>query len=62
MSRPLSAWIEGIGFIAPGLPDWPSARAVLRGETALTVVPSVLPAPSLPGLMPSMSVRGRSSL
>lgn len=47
MSRPLSAWIEGIGFIAPGLPDWPSARAVLRGETALTVVPSVLPAPSL---------------
>jgi hypothetical protein len=29
---PLTAWIEGIGFIAPGLPDWPSACAVLRGE------------------------------
>ena len=47
MSRPLTAWIEGIGFIAPGLPDWPSARAVLRGEAPLAVAPSVLPAPSL---------------
>jgi hypothetical protein len=47
MSRPLTAWIEGIGFLAPGLPDWPSARAVLRGETPLTAAPSVLPAPSI---------------
>ena len=31
-TAPLSAWIDGIGFLAPGLPDWPSARAVLRGE------------------------------
>ena len=29
---PLAAWVEGIGFLAPGLPDWPTARAVLRGE------------------------------
>ena len=43
----LSAWIEGIGFIAPGLPDWPSARAVLRGEQAYTAAPSVLPAPAI---------------
>ncbi len=47
MSRPLTAWIEGIGFLAPGLPDWPTARAVLRGEMALTAAPSVLPAPSI---------------
>ncbi|TXT29313.1 MAG: hypothetical protein FD131_2474 [Rhodocyclaceae bacterium] len=47
MSRPLTAWIEGIGFLAPGLPDWPTARAVLRGEAPLTVAPSVLPAPSI---------------
>jgi hypothetical protein len=47
MSRPLTAWIEGIGFLAPGLPDWPTARAVLRGETPLTAAPSVLPAPSI---------------
>lgn len=47
MSRPLTAWIEGIGFLAPGMPDWPTARAVLRGETPLTAAPSVLPAPSI---------------
>ncbi|PKO46599.1 MAG: 3-oxoacyl-ACP synthase [Betaproteobacteria bacterium HGW-Betaproteobacteria-4] len=47
MSRPLTAWIEGIGFLAPGLPDWLTARAVLRGETPLTAAPSVLPAPSI---------------
>lgn len=47
MSRPLTAWIEGIGFLAPGMPDWPTARAVLRGEAPLTAAPSVLPAPSI---------------
>ena len=46
-SAPLSAWIDGIGFLAPGLPDWPSARAVLRGETPLTAAPSILPVPSI---------------
>ena len=47
MSTPLTAWIDGIGFLAPGLPDWPSARAVLRGEQAWKSAPSVLPAPSM---------------
>lgn len=47
MSRPLTAWIEGIGFLAPGLPDWPTARAVLRGEQVYASTPSVLPAPSI---------------
>jgi hypothetical protein len=47
MNKPLTAWIEGIGFLAPGLPDWPTARAVLRGEMPLIAAPSVLPAPSL---------------
>ncbi len=41
---PLQAWIDGIGFIAPGLPDWPQARAVLRGEQAWQPAPSILPA------------------
>ncbi|MGE5472127.1 MAG: beta-ketoacyl synthase chain length factor [Bacteroidota bacterium] len=44
---PLTAWIEGIGFLAPGLPDWPTAGAVLRGETPYIVAPSILPAPAL---------------
>ena len=47
MNPPLTAWIEGIGFIAPGLPDWPAARAVLRGELAYQAAPSVLPAPAI---------------
>jgi hypothetical protein len=46
MSKALTAWIEGIGFLAPGLPDWPTARAVLRGEQAYAPAPSVLPAPA----------------
>ena len=46
-SIPLSAWIEGIGFLAPGLPDWPTARRVLRGEQPLTPAPSVLPTPAI---------------
>ncbi|WP_296894727.1 beta-ketoacyl synthase chain length factor [Thiobacillus sp.] len=47
MSSPLSAWIEGIGFLAPGLPDWPAARAVLRDEQPYAAAPSILPAPTL---------------
>ncbi len=47
MTTPLTAWINGVGLIAPGLPDWPSARAVLRGEQAWVSAPSVLPAPAL---------------
>ncbi|MFH1817693.1 MAG: beta-ketoacyl synthase chain length factor [Pseudomonadota bacterium] len=47
MSSLLSAWIEGIGFLAPGLPDWPAARAVLRGEQPFVSAPSILPAPTL---------------
>jgi len=45
--RPLQAWINGIGLIAPGLPDWASAAAVLRGEVAYVQAPSVLPVPLL---------------
>ena len=44
---PLAAGIAGIGLIAPGLPDWPSARAVLCGEAAYQAAPSQLPAPAI---------------
>ena len=47
MNQPLAAWIEGIGFLAPGLPDWASAQAVLRGEQAYTAAPSILPVPAI---------------
>jgi len=46
-ASPLNAWIEGIGFLAPGLPDWPAAHSVLRGEQPYAAAPSVLPAPTL---------------
>lgn len=47
IQTPLTAWIEGIGFLAPGMPDWPTARAILRGEQAWENVPSILPAPAI---------------
>jgi len=42
----LHACIEGIGFWAPGLPDWSHARAHARGETPLVDTPP-RPAPRL---------------
>jgi len=44
---PQTVWIDGVGLIAPGLPDWPTALAVLRGEQVHTPAPSVLPVPTL---------------
>ena len=58
MTTALTAWINGVGLIAPGLPDWPAARAVLRGEQAWVRAPSVLPAPPPPSRRsPSATVR-----
>lgn len=36
-------WLHGVSVIAPGLPDWPQAAAVLRGEQAWVNAPTVLP-------------------
>lgn len=54
---PLTAWIDGIGFLAPGMPDWPMACAVLRGERPYTAAPSVLP---VPNILPSAERRRAS--
>lgn len=43
----LSAYIEGIGLLGPGLSDWPSGRMVLAGQQAYQPGKSVLPAPAL---------------
>lgn len=43
----LSAWIEGVGLIAPGLPDWSAAIEVLAGRAPHQTAPTVLPAPAL---------------
>jgi hypothetical protein len=42
----LSAQILGVGVLGPGLPDWQSAAAVLRGECAYVTAASVLPPPA----------------
>ena len=47
MSAPLTAWIDGIGCLGPGLPDWPTTRAVLRGERPWVAEPTALPAPAM---------------
>jgi hypothetical protein len=46
-SGALQVWIDGVGLIAPGLPDWPTAGAVLRGEQPYGAAATVLPAPTL---------------
>ena len=49
MSTSLQAFVQGVGLLGPGLADWPSAAAVLRGERAWTPAPTRTPAPeSLP--------------
>lgn len=47
MNAPLTAYVTGIGLIAPGLPDWTTAAAVLRGEQPHVSAPTVLPVPEL---------------
>ena len=43
----LQAWVEGIGLLGPGLPDWPRAAAVLAGQAPYEAAPTALPAPEL---------------
>ncbi len=40
----LTAYIDGIGLLGPGLTDWPGARAVLVGQMAYGYQPTRLPA------------------
>ena len=47
MAKPLIAWIDGIGLLAPGLPDWPTGASVLAGSQAYAAAPGVLPTPAL---------------
>lgn len=42
----LTAWIEGVGIIGPGLADWPQTRQVLQGEIAYQATATELPSPA----------------
>jgi hypothetical protein len=43
----LTVWIDGIGFLAPGLASWPLAAEVLAGRAAYEPAPTVLAPPAL---------------
>ena len=45
-ARVLAAQVLGIGLVGPGLVDWPTAAAVLRGETPYVSTPTQLPVPA----------------
>src|SRR3990167_4352290 len=45
----LTAYIEGIGLLGPGLNGWPGSQPLLTGEQPYLPAPTLLPAPlSLP--------------
>ncbi|MGH8198955.1 MAG: beta-ketoacyl synthase chain length factor [Steroidobacteraceae bacterium] len=41
----LTAYLQGIGLIGPGLADWPSATRALSGEEAYSQRPTIVPPP-----------------
>lgn len=41
----LTAYIQGVGLIGPGLPDWPSGARMIAGDVAYSGRPTVVPAP-----------------
>jgi len=43
----LSAYVEGVGVLGPGLGDWRAAEAVLSGRAPYVHAPTVLPMPEL---------------
>ena len=43
----LTAYIEGVGLLGPGLTDWPTAQPVLTGQQPYLPSRTVLPAPTL---------------
>jgi len=44
MSAPLTAWVEGVGVLGPGLRNWPTASSVLAGEVPYEAAATSIPA------------------
>lgn len=42
----MQVWVQGIGLLGPGLPNWQASQAMLRGEAAYASTPTVLPPPA----------------
>lgn len=43
----LTAYIDGIGLIGPGLDGWETSRAILAGEAAYAYAKATIPAPAI---------------
>jgi Beta-ketoacyl synthase, N-terminal domain len=41
----VSAYVDGVGFLGPGLADWPAVARVLSGEAHWASAPTTLPPP-----------------
>lgn len=46
-SQTLTAYINGIGLLGPGLPNWTASQAILTGEQTYLPAKTVIPAPEL---------------
>ena len=56
----LNAFIDGIGFLAPGIAGWPAAADVLAGRAVYQPAPPVLTPPAvLPPAIPALPVQAR---
>jgi hypothetical protein len=44
-TQALAAYVDGIGVLGPGLPDWPGSAQVLTGRAPWEFAPTVLPVP-----------------
>ena len=55
----LTAYINGIGLVGPGLIDWPSGQAMLLGNSLYQTEPTVIP---LPTLLPAAERRRSGAL
>jgi hypothetical protein len=47
MNANLTAWIDGVGLLAPGIVDWAAGREILAGRQPYQSAPTVLTAPAL---------------
>jgi hypothetical protein len=43
----LSAYLDGIGVLGPGMSNWPECARILGGERAYLAAPTVLPVPAM---------------
>lgn len=43
----ISAWVDGVGILGPGIDSWTQMRAILRGQAPYVLAPTVLPVPAI---------------